>query len=170
MSKSYGNAVAFRAEPNDMFGKIMSVEDGVMRDWFVQLTRLPDAEIDALLAGHPREAKARLAQEITAHFHGAQLARGARDAFDRQFRDKEVPADVPDAAFPDAAPAEGLPLMVLLRDLGMTTSTSDAKRLIEGGGVKLDGAVEKDPRRMMTRPGSALLIQAGKRKYVRVQP
>ncbi len=169
MSKSYGNAIPFRAEPNDMFGKVMSIEDGVMRDWFMHLTRLPEAEVDGLLAGHPREAKARLAQEITAHFHGRDAGRSARDAFDRQFRDKEVPQDIPEVAFPSAAPSEGLPLMALLRDLGLAASTSEAKRLIEGGGVKLDGAVEKDPRRMMTRPEKEMLIQAGKRKFARVR-
>jgi tyrosyl-tRNA synthetase len=169
MSKSYGNSIPFLCEPNDMFGKVMSIEDGVMRDWFTQLTRLPTEEVDALLAGHPREAKARLAQEITAHFHGTAGGRAARDAFDRQFRDKELPADIPDVDFPAGAPAEGVPLMVLLRDLGLTATTSDAKRLIEGGGVKLDGDVEKDPRRMMTRPRSPLLVQAGKRKFARVR-
>jgi tyrosyl-tRNA synthetase len=168
MSKSYGNSIPFTADANDMFGKVMSIEDGVMRDWFTQLTRLPDEEVSALLAGHPREAKARLAQEITGFFHGKEAGRSARDAFDRQFRDKELPADIPAMAFPAGAPEEGVPLMVLLRDLGLAASTSDAKRLIEGGGVKLDGDVVKDPKRMMTRPSREMLIQAGKRRFARV--
>jgi tyrosyl-tRNA synthetase len=169
MSKSYGNSIGFLDAPTDMFGKVMSIEDGVMKEWFTLLTRVPPREIEALLAGHPREAKARLAEEITSFFHGRDAGRDARAAFDRQFRDKELPSDIPELAFPASAPVAGLSLMNLLKELGLTETTSEAKRLIEGGGVKLDGEVEKNPKRLMTRPSSELLIQAGKRKFARVR-
>lgn len=168
MSKSYGNAVSFNDEPDDMYGKIMSIEDGVMRDWYTLLTDLSDAEAAALLAGHPREAKARLAQEITCSYHGLEAALKARDAFDRRFRDKEVPEEVPELAWPASAPPEGLALMSLLKELGLCPSTSEAKRLVEGGGVRLDGEVQSDPRRVVAKPAAPLLVQVGKRKFARV--
>jgi tyrosyl-tRNA synthetase len=169
MSKSYGNAVSFNDEPDDMYGKIMSIEDGVMRDWYTLLTDLSDAEAAALLAGHPREAKARLAQEITCSYHGLEAALKARDAFDRRFRDKEVPEEVPELAWPTSAQPEGLALMSLLKELGLCPSTSEAKRLVEGGGVRLDGEVQSDPRRVVAKPAAPLLVQVGKRKFARVR-
>lgn len=169
MSKSYGNAIGLTDPPQDVFGKTMSVADEAMRDWFVLLTRVPDAEIETLLAGHPREAKARLAQEITSFLHGPDAARAARDAFDRQFRDKEVPDDVPIVAWPATAPAEGLALANLLKDIGLEKSTSDARRSIEQGGVKLDGEIVKDPRRVVARPSADMLIQVGKRRFAKVR-
>jgi len=169
MSKSYGNAVSFNDEPEDMYGKVMSIEDGVMRDWYTLLTDLSDAEVAALLAGHPREAKARLAQEITCSYHGLEAALKARDAFDRRFRDKEVPEEVPELAWPASAQPEGLALMSLLKELGLCPSTSEAKRLVEGGGVRLDGEVQSDPRRVVAKPAAPLLVQVGKRKFARVR-
>lgn len=169
MSKSYGNAVGLTDPPNDMFGKIMSVADDAMRDWFTLLTRIESSEIEALLAGHPRAAKARLAEEITSFLHGPDAARAARDAFDRQFRDKEVPDDVPVVAWPASAPAEGLALANLLKDIGLEKSTSDARRSIEQGGVKLDGEIVKDPRRVVARPSAEILIQVGKRRFAKVR-
>jgi tyrosyl-tRNA synthetase len=169
MSKSYGNAVSFNDEPEDMHGKVMSIEDGVMKQWYALLTDLPDAEAEAVLAGHPREAKARLAQEITCSYHGLEAALKARDAFDRRFRDKEVPEEVPELAWPSSAPAEGVALMSLLKELGLCASTSEAKRLVEGGGVRLDGEVQSDPRRTLARPAESMLVQVGKRKFARVR-
>jgi tyrosyl-tRNA synthetase len=169
MSKSYGNSIGLTDEPKDMFGRVMSIEDGAMRDWFTLLTSVPEAEIATLLAGHPREAKARLGQELTAFFHGAEAGKAARDAFDRQFRDHEVPADVPVVAFPKDAPAEGVPLANLLKELGLEKSTSDARRSIEQGGVKIDGEVVKDPKVVVKAPAKELLIQVGKRRFARVR-
>jgi tyrosyl-tRNA synthetase len=168
MSKSYGNAVSLTDDPRDMFGKIMSIEDAAMRDWFTLLTSVDLAEIETLLAGHPREAKARLGQEIAAFFHGAEAGREAREAFDRQFRDKELPEDIPVLAFPAGAAADGIPLANLLKDLGLEKSTSDARRSIEQGGVRLDGEVVRDPRALVRAPDTELLIQVGRRRFARV--
>jgi tyrosyl-tRNA synthetase len=169
MSKSYGNSIGLTDEPREMFGRVMSIEDGAMRDWFTLLTRVPETEIATLLAGHPREAKARLGQELTAFFHGAEAGEAARDGFDRQFRDHEVPADVPVVAFPKDSPAEGMPLANLLKELGLEKSTSDARRSIEQGGVKIDGEVVKDPKTVVKAPAKELLIQVGKRRFARVR-
>ena len=167
MSKSYGNAIGITAPPKDMFGGVMAFPDTAMPPLYRLLTRLPDDEVAALLAGHPRAAKARLAREITAVFHGAAAADEARAAFDRQFSQGEVPQDVPAVAFTWDAPVA---LPVLLRDLGLAESSSDARRVIEQGGVKLDGAVCKDPKFAVSPPGAPLLVQVGKRRFVRLVP
>lgn len=167
MSKSYGNSVGLTDAPNDMFGKLMSLDDESMRAWFELLTRLPAEEIDRILEGHPREAKARLASEIVTFFHDAEAAAAAREAFDRQFRDKGLPEDIPEVSWP----GEGgeLPLAVLLRELALAQSSSEARRLVQQGGVRLDGEVRKDPMEAVARPRDPLLIQVGKRRFARVR-
>jgi tyrosyl-tRNA synthetase len=169
MSKSYGNAVGLTDAPGDMYGKLMALDDAAMGQWFELLTDLQPPQIAELLAGHPRTAKARLASEITRSFHGERAAREAADAFDRQFRDGEVPQDVPEQPWSATWPAEGLPLAVLLRELGLAKSSSDARRAVQQGGVKLDGRVVADPMQMVTRPAEQLLLQVGKRHFVRVR-
>ena len=170
MSKSYGNAVGLLDPPNEMFGKVMSLEDGAMALWFELLTDVDAAEVERLIAAHPREAKARLAEEITAYFHGAGAGRAARAAFDRQFRDREVPEDVPERAWSSSWPSEGVPLAVLLRELGLAGSSSDARRAVEQGGVRLDGNVARDPMQLVQRPAGPLLLQVGKRRFARIVP
>ncbi|TAJ15792.1 MAG: tyrosine--tRNA ligase [Planctomycetota bacterium] len=168
MSKSYGNAVALTDPAREMYGKVMSLTDDAMPTWFELLTRLDSAEIAALLAGHPRAAKARLAREITTTFHGDAEAAAAADAFDRQFAKGELPADIPELRYGKDWPADGVPLASLLRDLGLEKSSSDARRSIEQGGVKLDGTVVKDTNHRVLAPSQPLLVQIGKRRFARV--
>lgn len=170
MSKSYGNAVGLLDAPGEMFGKVMSLEDGAMRLWFELLTDVEAAEVESLVAAHPREAKARLAEEIAASFHGRAAAQAARASFDRQFRDREVPEDVPERAWSSAWPPAGVPLAVLLRELGLAASSSDARRAVEQGGVRLDGDVARDPMQLVVRPASPMLVQVGKRRFARIVP
>jgi tyrosyl-tRNA synthetase len=168
MSKSYGNSIGITESAESMFGKVMSITDDAMGTWFRLLTSVPQPEIDALLAGSLRDAKARLGVEIASFFHGRAAAGGALDAFNRQFRDKQVPDDVPELKLPGEWPADGLPLANLLRDLKLCESSSEARRLISQGGVKLDGVVANDPMLMITKPAAPLLLQVGKRKYARL--
>jgi tyrosyl-tRNA synthetase len=170
MSKSYGNAILLEDPPAEMFGKLMSLGDTVMGTWYRLLTRLPEQEIGARLAGHPREAKAGLAEEIVRRFWGDSAAREARAAFDRQFRDRELPKDIPEARYPSPWPEAGVPLAVLLRELGLAQSSSEARRLIDGGGVRLDGQVAADPSHAVLAPKAPLLIQVGKRRFLRLLP
>jgi tyrosyl-tRNA synthetase len=167
MSKSYGNSIGLTESAGEMFGKVMSLGDDVMDAWFRLLTDVPESEVTALLAGHPRTAKARLGEEIASFFHGRDAGRAASEAFDRQFRDRELPSDIPEVT--REWPAEGVPLAVLLRDLGLAPSSSEARRTVEQGGVKLDGEVQRDPKFVVQRPAAPLLIQFGKRKYLRVR-
>ena len=169
MSKSYGNSIALTDAPNDMFGKVMSVTDDVMELWFVQLTRLENERIEALLAGHPREAKATLAEELVRTYHGDAAAAGARAAFDKQFVKRELPDDIPEVALATDWSETGLPLTVLLREAGLAQSGSEARRLIEQGGVRLAGEVIKDPKHLVPRPPEPLLVQVGKRRFAHVR-
>jgi len=166
MSKSYGNAILFEDSPTDVFGKTMAVEDEVMEVWFEQLTRLESHEIKALLAGHPRDAKVRLGRELVTLLHGAEAGAAAADAFDRQFRGGELPDDIPEASWP----AEGsLPLANLLRELGLASSGGEARRLVQQGGVRLDGEVAREPMELVSPPEEELLVQVGKRRFARVK-
>lgn len=167
MSKSYGNAIGLTEPAKEVFGKVMSIGDDVMETWFRLLTRLPEERIAGLLAGHPREAKATLAAELTAFLHGEEAARAEREAFDRQFRDKELPEDIPVAPWPVAE--SELPLSNLLKELGLAQSTSEARRLVQQGGVKVGGEVRKEPTAVVERPGDELLVQVGKRRFVRIR-
>lgn len=168
MSKSYGNSIPLTAEPADLFGKVMAIPDEAMQAWFPLLTELEPAEIEALLAGHPREAKARLAREIVVNLHGPAAGALAAEAFDRQFRQRELPSEIAQLSYPGEWPAEGLPLAILLRELGLAGSSSDARRLIQQGGVKIEGEVQRDPNQRLQRPSSPVLIQVGKLRFARV--
>ena len=169
MSKSYGNSIGLTDAPTDVFGKTMAIADEAMEDWFVQLTSIPSDEIKALLAGHPREAKARLAREMTSFIHGPEAGGAAADAFDRQFKQKDLPDDIPERSFEGEWPEGGLPLSVLLREVGLTQTGSEARRAIEQGGVRLDGEVVRDPKAMIPPPAAEILVQVGKRRFARVR-
>ncbi len=167
MSKSYGNAVAFVADAREMVFALMRIDDAQMPVWFEQLTRLESEEIAVLLAGHPRQAKARLAEEIATLFHGRAAAQGALEAFDREVRDKELPPDVPALAW-ERDWGEELPLANLLKSAGLAPSTSEARRLVQQGGVRVGGELASDPMQSVRRPSAPLLVQVGKKKVVRI--
>jgi len=169
MSKSYGNIVGLTDAPDEMFGKTMSITDEQMRPWFELLTRLPSEEIAGLLAGHPREAKARLAEELVAFFHGREAARAARATFDSRFVDKALPEDLPELVFEGAWPADGVPLSVLLREIALVASSSEARRLITQGGVRVDGEVVGDPAALVAPAEGGVVVQVGKRRFARVR-
>jgi tyrosyl-tRNA synthetase len=166
MSKTYGNHVPLNADANDIYGKVMSLGDEPMADWFRLATSLDDAVIDEILAGHPREAKGRLAWEIVAGLRDDDAANAAAEEFTRRFKKKELPTDIPEATLDEAEWA----LPGLLAAAGVCASTSEARRMIQQGGVRLDGEVQDDVRRQITLEagGDGLLLQVGKRRVVRV--
>lgn len=169
MSKSYGNAVGLTADAKEMTFRIMQVDDEVMPTWLLHLTRLSAEEIEQTLALHPREAKAKLADEVTAFYHGAEAAAEAAAAFDREVRDKVLPDDLPRVSW-DAGWGDELPLANLLKEMGLCQSTSEARRAIKQGGVKLDGEAEKDERAAVGRPEGELLVQVGKKRAAHLVP
>jgi tyrosyl-tRNA synthetase len=168
MSKSYGNAIGLTDAPKDVFGKAMSLVDAAMPTWFELLTRISEAERSALLAGHPRAAKVRLASELVQLLHGPAAADLARQEFDRLFVAKELPDDIPEVPWPvPDALTTGLQSLVWL--LKFATSSSDARRKIQQGGVKIDGQVVTDPARSLP-ANKSYLVQVGKRQFARVVP
>jgi tyrosyl-tRNA synthetase len=167
MSKSYGNSVGLTDGPQEMFFNVMRVVDEAMSVWFTQLTRLETAEIEALLGGHPREAKVRLAEEITTTFHGREAAQAAHEAFDRQVRDKELPDEIPGVDWRTEW-GEALPLANLLAKASLVKSTSEGRRIVGQGGVKIDGRVATDALEEVARSSRPLLLQVGKKRIARI--
>lgn len=169
MSKSYGNAVGLTADAKEMTFRIMQVDDEVMPTWLLHLTRMSEAEIAETLKLHPREAKAKLAAEVTAFYHSAEAAAEAAAAFDREVRDKVLPDDLPRVSW-DGGWGDAMPLANLLKEMGLCQSTSEARRAIKQGGVKLDGEVEKDERASVPQPTAERLVQVGKKRAAHLLP
>jgi tyrosyl-tRNA synthetase len=168
MSKSYGNAIGLTESPGEMFGKVMSIPDAAMPVWFELLTELEASERERVLAGHPREAKARLAQELVSFFHDRDSAAAARAGFDRQFRDREVPADVPEVGWPEKSAGQALPIAILLREVQLARSSSEARQKVKEGAVKLDGVPVVDPNFALAEKDLPVLLQLG-RKFARIR-
>jgi tyrosyl-tRNA synthetase len=165
MSSSWGNVINIMDEPNDMFGKTMSILDELIVKYFELCTRLPLSEVRALEKGlkdgsvHPREAKARLAREIVFLYHGAKAADAAVAEFDKVHKNKETPDDIEEFRI------SGRSVVGILVGIGAAKSNSEAKRLLQQGGVKVDGVVVTDPERHV-QAGS--LVQVGKRRFARI--
>jgi tyrosyl-tRNA synthetase len=169
MSKSLGNYVGINEPPREIFGKLMSVSDELMWRYFDLLSFRGAGEVARLKAEastgrNPRDVKVLLAQEIVARFHGHGAAVDALADFETRFRQGAIPDDVPDVALDNA----GQPMAIaqLLKLAGLTASTSEALRMIDQGGVKVDGAKIEDKSLVLCAPGSYVL-QVGKRKFAR---
>ncbi|MBT3341053.1 MAG: tyrosine--tRNA ligase [Planctomycetes bacterium] len=163
MSKTYGNHVPLSASPTEMYGKVMSLSDDGMADWFRLLTTEPEDSVASWVKDDPRGAKGRLAFQVTAWLHDDAAAQEAADEFVRRFRKKEIPDDIPEVAVPVGEQA--LPWVV--KELGLVQTTSEARRMIEGRGLKIDGEVIDDPRHKLTIAvgDKRKLVQAGKRRF-----
>jgi tyrosyl-tRNA synthetase len=169
MSKSLGNAIGLTEPPREMFGKTMSIPDELMREWFRLVTDLTDEQALALLAGPPRDAKVGLARALVSVWHGEEAAAAAAEEFDRIFRDKGLPEEVPAATLPAELleDGEGPWIVRVLQHLGLAASSSEARRLLKGGGVKVDGERVADEQQRLPR-GGCYLLQVGKRRFHRV--
>lgn len=169
MSKSYGNSVGLTDSAREMTFGLMRLDDEAMGVWFLQLTRLGESQIAELLKGHPRTAKARLAMEVTGFFHGEEAAAEAAEAFNREVRDKQLPADIPEIPW-DSSLGGTRALANLLKDMGLVQTTSEARRAIEQGGVRWNGEVRTDPRCEMSEPLERVLVQVGKKRVMYLLP
>lgn len=160
MSKSWDNYIGLTDAPHDMYGRTMSIPDTLLEEWITLVSAVPERELAAALERArraPYEAKRALAADIVTQLHGAAAAGAAAEHFDNLFRKKETPAERP--AFTHA-PGR---LTAILKDIGFAASASEARRMIEQGGVQLDGAKCDDPDRSLS-PG-AYVVKYGKLKF-----
>ena len=170
MSKSLGNYVGIAEPPQEIFGKLMSISDELMWRYIELLSFEPLATVrqwkEQVAAGaNPREVKAAFAKEIVARFHGRPAAEKAQADFDQRFREGALPQDIPEVTL--QAPQGGILIGHLLKQAGLTPSTSEAQRMIEQGGVKVNGERLSDWS-LRVSPGEVLVVQVGKRKLARV--
>lgn len=176
MSKSYGNYIGLTDEPNDMFGKVMSIPDELMVKYYRLASTVPVAEIDKIEAGlasgdiHPNRCKRDLAQNIVAAYYDETAAQEAEAAFDKQFKKHEIPDDVAEFAADLTPNDEGLVYLAkLISDAGLTNSTGDARRMIDQGGVKVNGeAISAKTYNVAPEMLKDAVVQVGKRKFIKI--
>jgi len=173
MSKSLGNYIAITDEPADMFGKLMSISDALMWRYYAllsletsvgELARLRQQAEGGQL--NPRDCKVRLAAELVTRFHGSDSAGKAREDFERQFGQGRIPEDIRSIELL-ASSADGLPIANLLKDAGLTSSTSEALRMLKQAAVRVDGERIED-RGLVVAAGTTAVFQVGKRRFCRV--
>ena len=170
MSKSLGNYVGINESPREIFGKLMSVSDVLMWRYYDLLSFCGNAEIARLKQAvadgrNPRDVKVQLAQEIVARFHGQAAAVDALADFEARFRQGAIPDDIADVAI--VVDGDAIGLVQVLKQAGLTASTSEAMRMIEQGGVKIDGVKIEDKGLLLGRQ-PPFVVQVGKRKFARV--
>ena len=169
MSQSLGNYIGVDDDPADMFGKVMSIPDEAMEQYFRLGTELESQEVDAVLAGladgsaHPGDTKRRLGREIVALYHEPDAAAEAEAAFDRVFKAKDAPEEVDEFVLPDGDPVW---LPGVLKDASLVKSSSEARRLVSQGAIRIDGEPvgEELPRAAVV----GRIVQVGKRRFVRL--
>ena len=171
MSKSLNNFIAIDEEPNDMFGKIMSISDELMWRWFELLSFISEDEIEQLKikmkeGTNPRDIKFLLAEELVDRFHSEGEGKSCKEAFLQRFQKGQLPDDISSVSVDVGA--DGMPLTNLLKKCEMTTSTSEAMRLIKQGGVKIDSVKVEDPK-LTVMQGQESIYQVGKRKFLKIK-
>jgi tyrosyl-tRNA synthetase len=155
--------------PSQIFGKVMSLGDDLMRSYYELTTDVPMDEVERILAGHPMEAKKRLAETLVTMYHGEAEGAEARREFERVFSQREIPEEMPEIAVPAAEFTEGDRIWIarLITVAGMAGGTREARRLVEGGGVTLDGDRVTDPAaEVAVRTGAVLRV--GRRRFARL--
>ncbi len=168
MSKSQDNYIAFNDPPKDMFGKIMSVSDEVMWDYYRLLLLEPDAAIAGRKAGHPMAAKKNLAVTLVSKFHGADAGKRELEQFEKVFARHEIPDDLPVFKFGALTANADATVVELLAATKLIASKNEVKRLIEQGAVKLGAEKITDPFRRFGPPETEYVFQAGKRIFAKI--
>lgn len=171
MSKSLGNYIGIYEPPNEIFGKVMSISDDLMWRYYDLLSFLPASEISALRRSidegkNPRDVKVQLAQELVARFHGSSASVAAREDFESRFQRNGIPDEMPEVVL--LGGEEGVGIAAVLKQSGLTASTSEALRMIDQGGVRLNGERVSD-KGLVLRAGDGGVVQVGKRKFARVR-
>ncbi|KAB2925467.1 MAG: tyrosine--tRNA ligase [Bacteroidetes bacterium] len=170
MSKSLDNYIGISEAPKEIFGKTLSIPDRLMYDFFVLATNTPNehlAGVKTMIADRPRDAKRLLARTLVTLYHNAEAAAAAEEEFDRIFVKKDVPDEMEELRYGTLGAA--VPVLQLLTETGLAPSRSEARRLVEQGGVSVNGAKVADPKAELTLSGE-LVVKVGKRKFLKVLP
>ena len=170
MSKSLDNYVGIDEDPKEMFGKIMSISDELMWRWFDLLSfrsideikKLKDEQAKGM---NPRDIKIQLAKELIARFHDDKSAELAEENFINQFQKKNIPVEIEELSI--IISEDSIPLVNLLKESGMTSSTSEAMRMIQQGAVRIDEDKVSDPKLLIS-AGTSAIYQVGKRKFKKI--
>lgn len=171
MGKSLGNYIGISEAPYEMMKKFMQLPDDVMKMYFELLTELPMEDVESILAGHPQEAKFRLAATVIDQYHGTGQGADAAERWRNEIRGGGLPADIPEFELsPSELEEGGLPAYLLLVKLGLQASNGEARRLIKGGGAKIgeEKSVIGDANQKIVIEND-MLVWAGKKKYCRVK-
>lgn len=167
MSKSYQNYIAIQEEPESMFGKIMSISDDLMWEYYTLLTDYTEEEIENFKKNsHPMEAKKKLAHYIVERFHGKEQADRALEFFVKTFSQREFPEDAPIIEVPYGLKRRAYELLF---ELGIESSKNSARRVVEGGGLRINGVKVEDPNQEIEIK-EELRLQVGKKRFYRVVP
>ncbi len=167
MSKSYGNYIGITEEPNHMFGKLMSISDELMWNYYLLLTDYSQEEIEEFKKNlHPMEAKKRLAHYIVSRYHSKESADKALEFFEKTFSQREFPEDAQIIKVPAGYRQRAYEFLF---ELGIEASKNSARRLIEGGGLKINGQKIQDPNQEI-QVSEELKLQVGKKRFYRVIP
>jgi tyrosyl-tRNA synthetase len=166
MSSSWGNVINLTDEPVDMFGKVMSLRDELIPRYFELATLVPLNEVKAFLkeTTNPRDQKLQLGWQIVSQYHGPKKADEAKAAFVAQFSNKELPSDIPVIKVKPGT----YTLSAVLVETKLATSKSEARRLIEQGGVRVDQKQVVSDTEIQIQKTNNLLVQVGKRKFIRI--
>jgi len=175
MSKSLGNCIGIDEPPNEMYGKTMSISDEIMFDYLTFLTDIPNEDIDRMKADtqagqlNPKEVKKRLARELVRMYHGEEESLNAEREFENVFVNKGLPDDIEEVLLtPEHLKEDGrIWIVELLAIAGFAKTRNEARRLIEGGGVSLDGTKLKDAS-LDVEPADGMILRAGKRRFARL--
>jgi tyrosyl-tRNA synthetase len=177
MSQSLGNYVAVDDPPDEMFGKLMRIPDGLIARYLRLATGVPTEEIDAIERGladgslHPNDQKRRMAREIVDLYHGPNSGNAAEERFDHVHREREIPDDVPEVRLADLgiSSSEGVWIAKVIVGCGFASSNAEARRLLAQGGVRLDGEQVTGEEQLTAESLDGTVLQVGRRRFVRLR-
>lgn len=172
MSKSQDNYIAFTDGPKDMFGKVMSISDDTMWTYYSLLLETEEGDLATIQAGHPMEAKKQLACDLVARFHSPEAASHERQQFEQVFSKNKLPDEMPTFSWEDLAGGsnDSAKHVDLMGATDLFESKGAIRRLIQQGGVKIDGEKQADPNAILQRPDQEQVHQAGKRVFFKILP
>ena len=169
MSKSADNFIAFTDNAKEMFGKIMSISDDTMWDYYRLLLEFPENKVENLKTGHPMESKKRLASSLVGQFHSMEAAKRELEQFEQVFSKNKLPDDMPTFTWTDLiGDAPNAPLFEVMAQSKLFESKGAIRRLVQQGGVKIDGEKQDDPSRQITPSNVEQIFQAGKRVFFKL--